>query len=71
MSTTYITRHGDTVDSICWRHYGTERGGTTEAVLEANRGLAEQGAVLPSGLTITLPDISQPAAADSIINLWN
>jgi phage tail protein X len=70
-ATTYTTRQGDTVDQICWRHYGTERGGTTEAVLEANRGLADQGPALPSGLQITLPAISQPAQTETLINLWD
>lgn len=70
-ATNYITRQGDTVDAICWRHYGTERGGTTETVLEANRGIADHGPVLPSGLSITLPAISQPAITETTINLWD
>lgn len=70
-ATTYITRQGDTVDSICWKHYGTERGGTTEAVLEANRGLAANGPILPAGLSITLPELAAPAKAETTINLWD
>lgn len=68
---TYVTRQGDTVDFICWRHYGTERGGVTEAVLEANRGLADSGPVLPAGLRITLPAMAQPAQAQKVISLWD
>ncbi len=75
MSTTteakHTTRHGDTVDYICWRHYGTERNGTTEAVLAANIGLAERGAVLPAGVVITLPALAQPAKAKKTVNLWD
>jgi phage tail protein X len=68
----YITRQGDRVDFICWKHYGTERGGTTEAVLEANPHLADNGHTLPAGLTIILPDLAQPATDDSqIIHLWD
>ncbi|MEA3581460.1 tail protein X [Klebsiella pneumoniae] len=32
---------GDTVDALCWRHYGRTQG-VTEQVLQANPGLAEQ-----------------------------
>jgi phage tail protein X len=39
-------------------------------VLEANQGLAEQGAVYPSGLYITLPDLVMPVA-ESPFSLWD
>ncbi|RHW21687.1 tail protein X [Pseudomonas jilinensis] len=59
----------DTVDAICWRYYG-RTAGVTEAVLEANPGLADQGAVLPMGYLVTLPD--QPRQAEQqAINLWD
>lgn len=32
----------DTVDALCWRHYGRTQG-VTEQVLKANPGLAECG----------------------------
>lgn len=32
----------DTVDALCWRHYGRTQG-VTEQVLKANPGLAEYG----------------------------
>lgn len=67
----YTTRQGDTVDYICWRHYGSERGGTTEAVLEANIGLAERGTVLPAGLAVVLPAIAAPAKTEKLIQLWD
>lgn len=31
----YITKDGDMLDAICWRHYGRTRG-VVEQVLEAN-----------------------------------
>ncbi|HGC2431299.1 tail protein X, partial [Escherichia coli] len=37
---------GDTLDAICVRYYGRTEG-VVEAVLAANPGLAELGAVLP------------------------
>ena len=48
-------QQGDTVDAICQRVYG-RTAGVTEAVLEANPGLADLGPVLPHGTVIDLPD---------------
>lgn len=67
----YLTRYGDTVDYICWRHYGSERGGTTEAVLNANIGLAAHGPVLPAGLTIVLPAYDDTQQVEKMIELWD
>ncbi|TAN72314.1 MAG: phage tail protein [Magnetospirillum sp.] len=66
---TYRTRQGDTVDAICWRYYGRES--ASEAVLEANRGLAGHGPILPAGLEIELPDLAMPAPASTLIKLWD
>lgn len=41
----------DTVDALCWRHYGRTQG-VTEQVLKANPGLAEYGPFLPHGLQV-------------------
>ncbi|ENF6993365.1 tail protein X, partial [Escherichia coli] len=46
----------DTVDALCWRHYGRTQG-VTEQVLKANPGLAEYSPFLPHGLQVELPDI--------------
>jgi phage tail protein X len=61
---------GDTVDAICWRHYG-RTAGLTEQVLALNPGLAEFGPTLPDGVAITLPD--QPATPDqpARLQLWD
>jgi phage tail protein X len=67
---TRITRAGDMLDLICWRHYGSHPG-TAEAVLAANYGLSEQPPVLPPGLTITLPVLPQPRAAPPAVRLWD
>ncbi|MDH4585645.1 phage tail protein [Pseudomonas sp. BN415] len=69
MATTIATQ-GDTVDAICWRHYG-RTAGVTEAVLEANPGLAELGAVIPHGTTIVLPDAAPQAEQRQVVNLWD
>lgn len=60
---------GDTVDLICWRHYG-RTAGITEAVLEANPGIAAHVPFLPMGLEITLPDTA-PQQQREIIQLWD
>lgn len=41
-STTLFTADGDTLDHICWRHYGDTAGRVVEQVLTANRGLADR-----------------------------
>lgn len=65
MTDTYRTQAGDQLDEICWLYYGRTQG-TVEAVLEANKGLADRGMILPAGVLITLPTIeaqdAQPAA---------
>ncbi len=66
---TYRTRDGDTLDWICWKHYGRQSG-AVEAVLEANRHLADKGPILTSGLEIELPDLGQPTPVNEV-ELWS
>lgn len=71
MPTIYQTRDGDVLDAICAVHYGTENlSDSVTQVLEANQGLAGQGAMYPSGLYITLPDLVTPVA-ESPFSLWD
>jgi phage tail protein X len=70
---TYITKDGDMVDLICFRHYG-RTADVTEAVLTANPGLAERGPVLDAGVSIVLPDFGTPKkqpAEKETIRLWS
>lgn len=60
---------GDTVDLLCWRHYG-RTAGVTEQVLEANRGLAAFGPVLPAGTAVLMPAIPAPAQQQRL-QLWD
>ena len=69
MAATYITREGDTMDFIAWKHYGATTNRVVEKVLDANRGLADRGPILPAGLSITLPEITAPAKAKGV-KLW-
>jgi phage tail protein X len=60
---------GDTVDSLCWRYYGST-GSVVEKVYAANVGLASQGAILPHGYAVELPDITQAAVSETV-SLWD
>jgi len=64
----YQTRDGDMLDMICYRHYGRQSE-AVEAVLEANRGLADKGPVFAAGLIIDLPALSTPEA--KVIQIWD
>jgi phage tail protein X len=67
---TVISAQGDTVDSICWDYYG-RTAGVTEAVLDANPGLADLGPIIPHGTAVTLPDAAPQAEQPQVVNLWN
>lgn len=65
-----IAMQGDTLDAICWRHYGSTAG-VVETVLDANPGLADLGPVLPHGTTVQLPDITTQQQTSSTVQLWD
>ncbi len=65
--TAHRTTDGDMVDEICKAHYGDET--MTEAVYEANPGLAARGPVLPMGVEITLPE-KAPSPVRQPVRLW-
>lgn len=58
---------GDTVDLLCWRHYGTTQG-VTEKVLSANPGLSQQ-IFLYVGQEVELPEIASKARQE-MVQLW-
>lgn len=60
---------GDTVDDICYRHYGRTLQ-VTESVLAANPGLADAGAVLPHGWPVDLPELPESSTGETV-NLWD
>lgn len=66
--TRVITRDGDVLDDLVWRHYG--RIDVLAAVLEANPILAQLPPVLEAGLVIELPELPLPAEAP-VIRLWS
>lgn len=70
MATTVIANQGETLDALCWRHYG-RTAGVVEAVLEVNPGLADLGPILPHGTPVQLPDITTQQPTSSTVQLWD
>ncbi|MES9873171.1 MAG: tail protein X [Candidatus Sedimenticola sp. 6PFRAG7] len=66
----YRTKDRDTLDALCWRHYG-QQSGAVEAVLEANPGLADKGVVLAAGEVIELPGLPTPNLTIETVRLWD
>lgn len=69
-----ITIRGDnlTADLLLWRIHGVRGQELIEEMMEVNPGLAELGAVLPSGSIVIVPDmpIEEPFATREIITLF-
>ena len=72
MTSIYVTIQNDRVDKIAKSVYRTEHNGNTEAIFDANPGLAQQGEYLPLGLILTIPDrpIGSPDPLP-IVRLWD
>jgi phage tail protein X len=52
----YVVREGgERIDRIARAIYGTELGGTVEALLAANPGLAARGPFVEQGISLTVP----------------
>lgn len=69
MATTVHAAQGDTLDALCWRHYG-RTAGVVEQVLDANPGLAALGPILPHGTAVQLPDITTQQQRQTV-QLWD
>lgn len=55
MSSYTVAYGGERLDHIARKLYGTEQGGTVEALLDANPGLAALGPIAPEGTIIIVP----------------
>ncbi|CVC02876.1 Phage Tail Protein X [Serratia marcescens] len=64
-----IAQQGDTLDALCYRHYGRTEG-VVEAVLLVNPVLAEVGVILPHGTAVTLPVIDTAPQSETV-QLWD
>jgi phage tail protein X len=63
-------QQGDTVDLLCWRHYGVTQG-MVELVLEQNPGLADYGMTLPHGLEVEMPEAPKQKTQSPLLQLWD
>ncbi|MFM2482796.1 tail protein X [Celerinatantimonas sp. YJH-8] len=66
-TTTYTTHDDDVLDRICYAYYGREN--AIVGVYEANPGLAEYGVLLPAGIVIKLPELTEPTTQGTA--LWD
>lgn len=69
MATQIRTQQNESVDALCWRHYGRTQG-AVEAVLQANPGLARHGLILPQGILVLMPTLSAPPPKTTV-SLWD
>jgi len=71
MADILTARPGDTLDELLWRERGLGPE-ALDAVLTANPGLADRGAVLPIGTPVTVPPIAaQAQPVRETIQLWS
>lgn len=68
MATTFRTREGDQLDSLCYQRYGY-LDGCVEAVLDANPGLAAAPQPLPGGVLVRFPELTAPSGWQ--VRLWD
>ena len=64
---TYITKEGDVLDWIVWKHYGTIS--VLGQVIKANPHVTDE--VLHAGMVIKLPYIEAVQKADNEVKLWS
>lgn len=67
----YVVKFGgERIDRIARAIYGTERGGTVEALLDANAGLAAHGVIVPEGTVIAVPAEVAAATDAGYVLAW-
>ena len=64
---TYVTKEGDVLDWIVWRHYGTIS--VLEKVMQANPNVTDEK--LSAGIEIQLPYFEVTQKICSEVRLWN
>lgn len=69
-ATVFVTIDGDMVDLIAETYYG-KHAMNTEAIYEANPGLAQKGPVFPAGLVIRIPVVSTKPEQKEFRRLWD
>ena len=61
MPKTYVTKQGDTWDSIAYELYGAEEG--MNALLDVNNDY-RQTVIFPSGIVLTVPEYTKPSTSN-------
>lgn len=64
------TRDGERLDRIARAELGTEKGGTVEAILDLNPGLARKGPHFPVSTDIKLPPRGTAKASVKVPRIW-
>ena len=64
---TYITKDGDVLDWIVWKHYGTMS--ALEQVMKSNPNVTEE--ILSAGTVIKLPYVEATQKIDNEVKLWS
>jgi phage tail protein X len=65
-----VQRDGERLDKIARSELGSERGGTVEAILDLNPGLASLGDTPPPGTTIRLPALRSTVETVTVPRIW-
>lgn len=70
MATQIRALDGDTIDSICWRLYGSHSDDVLAQVFALNHGIAATE-TLTAGQIVTVPETVEDAADDEGVSLWD
>lgn len=65
-----VTEEQERLDRIARKLYGSEGGGSLEALLTANPGLSALGPFVPRGYVLTVPALPLPAANPAYQRPW-
>lgn len=65
-----VRREGERLDKIARAELGSELGGTVEAILDLNPGLAALGPTPPPGTKINLPPRPTGTATTKVPRIW-
>jgi len=65
-----VTEDGKRLDQAALAIYGTERGGSVEALLDANPGLAATLPFVPAGTVLVVPEAPDPEP-ETIVAPWD
>ncbi|WP_164095149.1 tail protein X [Serratia marcescens] len=64
-----MAQQRETIEMLCYRYYG-KTAGVTEAVMDANPGIADVGVFLPYGYLVEMPD-QVIAPTQDTVQLWD